>query len=316
MRIFVTGASGCIGHYLAEALIEETEHELFLLVRNPAKLKFDYHYRPGITILKADLHEIESFSNLLKTIDVAILAATCWGGERESYEINVLANLQLLKALNPAVCQQVIYFSTASILGQNNQPLPEAGKIGTDYIRTKYQCFTKLKQLDIAPKIRTVYPTLVFGGERDKPYSHLSGGLGDLPRWMNLIRWFKADGSFHFIHGRDIAQVITYLVEHPPDLYSHIPNQLVLGNERLTVNQAIEKICDYLGKNIYVRIPLSIWLANIFIKIFRLRMAAWDYFCLNYRHFTYQNAVNPATFNLKSYAPTVRELLKVSGVRS
>ena len=314
MQIFVTGASGCIGHYIAEALIQETEHELFLLVRNPTKLKFDYHYRPGITILKADLREIESFSNLLKTIDVAILAATSWGGERESYEINVLANLQLLKALNPAVCQQVIYFSTASILGQNNQPLPEAGEIGTDYIRTKYQCFTELKALAIATKIRSVYPTLVFGGDGDKPLSHLSGGLGDLPKWMNLIRWFKADGSFHFIHGRDIAQVITYLVEHPPEIEPEIPNQLVLGNERLTVNQAIEQICDYLHQKIYFRIPLSIWLANIFIKIFRLRMAPWDYFCLNYRHFTYQNPVNPASFNLKPHAATVEELLKVSSV--
>ena len=315
MRIFVTGASGCIGHYLAEALINETDHELFFLVRNPAKLKFDYNYRSGINILKADLRAIESFSTLLKTIDTAILAATSWGGQQESYEINVLANLQLLKALDPDVCQQVVYFSTASILDQNNQPLPEAGKIGTDYIRTKYQCVTKLKELAIAPKIRTVYPTLVFGGDRDKPYSHISGGLGDLPKWMNLIRYFKADGSFHFIHGRDIAQVITYLIEHPPDLEPNIPNQLVLGNDRLSVNQAIEQICDYLHKKIYFRIPLSIWLANVFIKIFRLRMAAWDYFCLNYRYFTYQNPVNPASFNLQPYAATVEELLKVSGVR-
>ena len=315
MRIFVTGASGCIGHYLAEALIKETDHELFFLVRNPAKLKFDYNYRSGINILKADLRAIESFSTLLKTIDTAILAATSWGGEQESYEINVLANLQLLKALDPNVCQQVVYFSTASILDQNNQPLPEAGKIGTDYIRTKYQCATKLKELAIAPKIRTVYPTLVFGGDGDKPYSHISGGLGDLPKWMNLIRYFKADGSFHFIHSRDIAQVITYLIEHPPDLEPNIPNQLVLGNDRLTVNQAIEQICDYLHKKIYFRIPLSIWLANVFIKIFRLRMAAWDYFCLNYRYFTYQNPVNPASFDLQPYAGTVKDLLKVSDVR-
>ncbi|NJK53172.1 MAG: NAD(P)-dependent oxidoreductase, partial [Leptolyngbyaceae cyanobacterium SU_3_3] len=47
-RIFVTGASGCIGHYIAETLIQETEHELFLMVRNPDKLKFDVHARPGV----------------------------------------------------------------------------------------------------------------------------------------------------------------------------------------------------------------------------------------------------------------------------
>ncbi|MEO1184834.1 MAG: NAD(P)-dependent oxidoreductase, partial [Cyanobacteria bacterium J06636_27] len=30
-RILVTGASGCIGHYISELLIQETQHELYLL---------------------------------------------------------------------------------------------------------------------------------------------------------------------------------------------------------------------------------------------------------------------------------------------
>lgn len=314
MRIFITGGSGCIGHYVAETLIKETNHELFLLVRSPHKLKFDYQYRSNINILKDDLLEINKYDDLLKTIDIAILIATCWGGEQESYDINVKANIDLLNLLNPDICQQVIYFSTASILDQNNQVLPQAGKIGTDYIRTKYQCFTKLKELEIAPKITTVYPTLVFGGDNNKPYSHLSAGLKDLPKWMNLIRWFQADGSFHFIHGRDIALVIAYLVDNPPQLNPNISRQLVLGNEPLMVNEAIKQIADYLGKKIYYSIPLSIWLANIFIKVFRIQMAEWDYFCFNYRHFTYKNAVNPQTFGLESYAPTIAKLLKISGI--
>lgn len=314
MRIFVTGASGCIGHYIVDLLIKKTEYELFLLVRNPAKLKFDYQYRSGINIIQGDLTNILDYQDILKTINIAILVATCWGGEKESYQINVEANLNLINSLNPEICQQIIYFSTASILDQHNQLLPQAGEIGTDYIRTKYQCFTKLKELELYPKIITVYPTLVFGGDEDKPYSHLSGGLKDLPTWMNLIRWFKADGSFHFIHGYDIAQVILYLVENGNNLNPKFNRQLVLGNEHLTANQAIKQVCDYLGKKIYLQIPLSIWLANIFIKIFNIRMAEWDYFCLNYRHFIYQQYVNPQTFNLNSYAPNVSDLLRVSQI--
>jgi nucleoside-diphosphate-sugar epimerase len=314
MRIFITGGSGCIGHYIVESLIQETNHELFLLIRNPSKLKINYNARSGVNILEGDLREIANFQDLLKTIDVAILAATCWGGEQESYDINVKGNIDLIKALNPQICQQVIYFSTASILGKNNQILPEAAEIGTDYIRTKYQCFNKLKELEIYPKITTVYPTLVFGGDDNKPYSHLSAGLGDLPKWMNIIRWFKADGSFHFIHGKDIAQIITYLVENNPTLNNNIKRQIVLGNESLTVDQLIQEICQYLGKKIYFQIPLPLSLANIFIKIFDIKMAQWDYFCLNYRHFTYENPINPSKLNLPTYAPTVSELLKVSGI--
>lgn len=314
MRIFITGASGCIGHYVVENLIKNTNHELFLLVRNPKKLKFDYQSRPDINLIEDDLRNIANYSDLLKTIDTAILIATCWGGEEESYAINVQANLDLLNLLDLNVCQQVIYFSTASILGQNNQLLPEAGEIGTDYIRTKYQCFTKLKELEIYPKITTVYPTLVFGGDDDKIYSHLSAGLKDLPRWMNLIKWFKADGSFHFIHGYDIAQVVAYLVDNPPQLNNNISTQLVLGNKPLKVDEAIKQISESLGKKVYFSIPLSIWLANIFIKVFNIQMAEWDYFCFNYRHFTYKKYVNPSTFNLKPYAPEIDDLLRVSKV--
>lgn len=314
MRIFVTGGSGCIGHYIVDLLIKNTDHELFLLVRNPSKLKFNYNSREGINIIQGDLSKILEYKDLLSTINIAILAATCWGGEEESYNINVEANLNLINSLNKDNCQQIIYFSTASILGQNNQLLTEAGEIGTDYIRTKYQCFTKLSELELYPKIITVYPTLVFGGDENKPYSHLSAGLKDLPKLMNLIRWFQADGSFHFLHAYDIATVIVYLVENGTNLDDSFEKKLVLGNQPLTVNEVIKEICSYLHKKVYFQIPLPIWLANIFIKVFNIQMAEWDYFCFNYRHFIYKKFVNPSTFNLKPYAPNLTKLLEVSQV--
>ncbi|MGB3558972.1 MAG: SDR family oxidoreductase, partial [Geitlerinemataceae cyanobacterium] len=45
-RIFITGASGCIGQYITETLIQNTQHELYLLVRNPDKLKIKLDVRP------------------------------------------------------------------------------------------------------------------------------------------------------------------------------------------------------------------------------------------------------------------------------
>ncbi|HBL60391.1 MAG TPA: epimerase [Cyanobacteria bacterium UBA8803] len=318
-RIFVTGASGCIGHYIAEALIEKTEHELYLLVRNPDKLGFDYNARPGITILHADLREIDRFSKFLKTMDAAILAATAWGGSQEVFDINVVKTIRLMELLDPKVCEQVIYFSTASILDSQNQLLKEAGQLGTDYIRSKYDCMRRLSKLAIAPKLTTLFPTLVLGGDPNKPYSHLSSGITDVVKWVNLIRWFKADGSFHFIHARDIAQVVLYLINHPLDRPELPPgltnNHLVLGNLPMTVNQTVEELCAYLEKKIYFRVPLSLWLANFFITLFQIQMSAWDRFCLNYRHFTYQNPVNPKTLGLPAYCPTFNDVLKISGIQ-
>ena len=319
-RIFITGASGCIGHYMTEALIQNTNHELYLLVRNPAKLQFDCQARPGIHILVGDMSRIEDYSDLLlKEINVAILAATAWGGRGETYDINVIKTLALINLLNPKICERIIYFSTASILDRNNKLLLSASQFGHDYIRTKYQCFSQLNKQAIADKIIAVFPTLVFGGEQNKPYSHLSAGITDVTKWIGLIRWFSVDGSFHFIHARDIAGVISYLVENPDfspeaDQDAQTVDCLVLGNPAISVDKAIAEIANYFNKRVYLRIPLYIWLTKIMIKIFRIQMDSWSRFSLDYRHFTYLNPVTPASFGMKNYCSTVQELMKISGV--
>ncbi|MEA5552722.1 NAD(P)-dependent oxidoreductase [Anabaena cylindrica UHCC 0172] len=312
-RILITGASGCVGHYISEALIQNTNHELYLLVRNPNKLQVDTTARPGITVLQGDMQEISKYSNLLKTIDTAVLTATSWGGEG-IFDINVLKTLELINLLNPEKCQQVIYFSTASVLDYDNQPMKKAGEIGTDYIRSKYDCLHKIEKLALAPKITTVFPTLVLGGDDNKPYSHLTTGIPEVTKYIDIIRFLQADGSFHFIHGRDIATVVQYLIDYPPEKGE--PRRFVLGQSALTVNQAVQEVCDYLGKKIYLRIPLSLSLANLIIVLFRIQMAAWDRFCMKYRHFTYANTINPASFDLPNYCATMSDVLKISGINS
>ncbi|MEH2362643.1 NAD-dependent epimerase/dehydratase family protein [Nostoc sp.] len=310
-RILVTGASGCIGHYLTEALIKETDHELYLLVRNPSKLQVDTKGRSGINVLQGDMQNIQQFADLLSTIDMAVLTATAWGGD-QTFDINVVKTIELLELLDPQRCQQVIYFSTASVLDRYNQPLKEAGEIGTDYIRSKYECLHQKEKLAIAPKITTLFPTLVVGGDANKPYSAVTSGIPEVTKYINLIRFLEADGSFHFIHARDIATVVRYLIDHPPE--NAQPRRLVLGQAQLTANQAIEEVCAYLGKKIYFRIPISLALANLIIVLFRIQMAAWDRFCMNYRHFTYEKAINPDSFGLPNYCVTMSDVLKISGV--
>ncbi|MEB3233674.1 MAG: NAD(P)-dependent oxidoreductase [Leptolyngbyaceae bacterium] len=313
-RIFITGASGCIGHYVVESLVNATPHELFLLVRNPDKLQLACGESDRLHILQGDLHQIHQFKDLLGTIDTAILTAAAWGDPTETFDINVTKTIELMRLLDMDRCQQVIYFSTASILDRQNQPLPQAMTLGTDYIRTKYVCHQQLRSLKLFPKITTVFPTLVFGGDGQKPYSHLSGGLGDVMKWMPLIRFFRADGSFHYVHAQDIATVVTHLVDHPPD--PRDSRELVLGNDAIAVNQAIRDICQYLQMaKPWVQIPVFLQLANIFIVLFRIQMADWDRFCLNYRHFSYQNPVNPRTFGRSPLCSNITELMQASGVK-
>lgn len=312
-RILVTGASGCIGHYLSEALIQETDHDLYLLVRNPNKLQVDTQTRPGITVLQGDMQDMRHFADLLKTMDTAVLTATAWGGQG-TYDINILKTLELLNLLDPDRCEQVIYFSTASVLDRHNRPLKQAGELGTDYIGSKYDCLQRISKLALAPKITTVFPTLVLGGDRNKPYSHLTSGIPEVTKYIDLIRFLNVDGSFHFIHARDIATVVRYLIDHPPK--EDEPRFLVLGQAQLTANQAVAEVCAYLSKKIYFRIPLSLSLANLIIVLFRIQMAAWDRFCMNYRHFTYENVINPGSYGLPNYCVTMSDVLKISGIES
>lgn len=322
MRILVTGASGCVGHYVSETLIQNTEDELFLFVRNPAKLKVDINARPGIHVVQADMQEIEQQAELLKTINVAVLTAAGWGGQA-AFDINYTKTHLLLDLLDPQVCQQVIYFSTESVLDRENNLLPEAGKIGTDYIMSKYQCLDKLTNEanapdgadSIAAKVTTVFPTLVLGGDDQKPYSYLSADLPNIAKYVGLLQWFSADGSFHFIHAKDIAEVVRHLIAHP-EIADKFERRLVLGNKSVTANEGIREICAYFGKKSPFQIPLSISLANFFIKIFKIQMAEWDRFCLNYRHFTHINPVSPATFGLPSYAPTITDIFRTRGIVS
>lgn len=304
MRLFLTGASGCVGHYLVESLLNYTDYDLFLLVRNPQKLLFLDH--PRINIIKGKIQDIKLHQDLLNTMDIVISAAASWGGKEEVFATNVEGTVSLFEGLNPHQLKQAIYFSTASILDRELRLLPEAETIGTDYIKSKYQALQKLENSWIADRLTVVFPTLVFGGANDKPYSHLSGGLKEVTNYIKWIRWFKIDGTFHFIHGQDIATVITSLVKESPD---HLPRRLVLGNPAITVNQAIKEACRFFNTRIFWQFSLTPLVINILIKLFQVKMEEWDRFCLEQRHFTY-DVINPETFGLKSAYPKLANLLQ------
>lgn len=115
----------------------------------------------------------------------------------------------------------------------------------------------------------------------------------------------------HFIHGRDIAQVVRHRVQQPPAEPG--PRHYVLGKPALTANEAIAAIGRYTGRRSRLKIPLSIPLANVLIDLFRIQMAPWDRFCLRYRHFTYENPLHPAVLGLETRYPTLESVLADAG---
>ena len=322
-RILITGASGCVGQYIAETLYRRSEAHLLLLLRDPAKLTAVPRDDPRITLLVGDLRELDPHAAALATVQRVIHTATAWGDPERAQAVNVVAVKTLLALLDPAVLEQVIYFSTASLLDRDLRLLPEAQAYGTEYIQTKAQCLQDLEAHPLAERIVAVFPTLVFGGKLvgadPHPTSYLTAGVGEAVRWLWLARWLRAEASFHFIHAADIATVCAHLATTP-----HRPNpepgqgpvrRLVLGQAPLEVNTAVATLCRWRGLWVPpLGLDLRGWLIEGLIRLVRLEVTAWDRFSIRQRHFVHTPVSPPERFGLTSLAPTLEAVLEGAGL--
>lgn len=281
-NIFITGISGCVGHYLFDVLSGRPGTKLYLLLRNPQKVLFSYKNNSQVEIIEDTLQNIDKYNGLLKTMDIVIHLAASWGG-KQVFDLNVDRTLSLFAALDPGVCRQVIYFSTASILDENNRLLPAAGREGTDYIKSKYRCFERLPELGIYDKIQTLFPTVILARDDHHPHSHAAKELKKAWKYLSFLRFIKIDGSFHFIHARDIALMVKHLIDH-----SHPDRVIVPGNPVITVNECLQQLCEMAGKKRRGVIDITNFLVKWLPRLFRKRLSTWDHYSLKKRHFRYK----------------------------
>jgi nucleoside-diphosphate-sugar epimerase len=322
-RILITGASGCVGQHIAEQLLRETDAQLLLWLRDPSKLTAVPADHPRITLLVGDLRDVEPHRAAITSATRIIHTATAWGDPERAQQVNVVAVKAMLAATNPAVLEQVIYFSTASILNRDLELLPEAMAYGTEYIQTKAQCLQQLEQHPLAQKIVAVFPTLVFGGRVDGggpfPTSYLTAGLMEGARWLWLAKWLRADASFHFIHAADIARVCVHLATHPhqpnPEAGQGAVRRLVLGQPAVTVNETVKRLCRWRRSWLPpVGVDLQGWLIEGLIKLLRIEVNAWDRFSIRQRHFVHSPVSPPERFGMVSHAPTLDAVFEDAGL--
>ena len=322
-RILITGASGCVGQYTAETLLRRSDAHLLLLLRDPAKLTAIPADHPRVTLLVGDLRDLGPHAEAIASVHRVIHTATAWGDPERAEQVNVVAVKKLLSLLDPERLEQVIYFSTASILNRNLALLPEAMAYGTEYIQTKARCLAELEAHPLAERIVAVFPTLVFGGKvgpgDPHPTSYLTAGVAEAIPWLWLAKWLRTDASFHFIHAADIATVCSHLATTP-----HQPNpepgqgqvrRLGLGQAPITVNQAVATLVRWRrGWMPRLGIDLRGWLIDGLVKLLRIEINDWDRFSIRQRHFVHEPVSPPERFGLTSYAPTLEAVLETAGV--
>jgi len=321
-KILITGASGCVGQYITDWLLNNSDAELYLWLRDPRKLTAINAEDPRLKLLIGDIRDAEVFKEEIKQVTRVIHTATAWGDPNRAYEVNVVAVKNLLNLLNEEILEQIIYFSTASILNKNLKLIPEALKYGTEYIQTKAMCLKELTNHHLAEKTIAVFPTLVFGGRIDHstqfPSSYLTQGLYEATKWLWLARWFRGYSRFHFIHAQDIAFICGHLAINPHnknDLSNgNKLNHLVLAQPYITIDQAIDNLLEWRGMRKTLRIPLKRWLINALVRFLPVNINSWDRFSINQRHFDHDPISSPESFGGISNARTIREIFSISGL--
>tara|TARA_Y100001968_G_scaffold251985_1_gene237289 strand:+ start:30 stop:1016 length:987 start_codon:yes stop_codon:yes gene_type:complete len=320
--ILITGASGCVGQYITNWLIENSCSKLFLWVRDPKKITSINLENPRIKVLTGDLRQTYKFKKEISQVNRVIHTATAWGDPERAKQVNIDAVKNLLNLLNPSNVKQIIYFSTASVLDRNLNLLPEAFTYGTEYIQTKAQCLRELESHHLSEKIIAVFPTLVFGGRIDGkskfPTSYLTEGLKDALKWIWLARWIKLSSRFHFIHAADIAFVCGHLAtsdfEHPQTKNGSRIKKFVLGQPHISIDIVINTLLRWKGMRKVPQIPIWTWLIELLIVLLPIQLTNWDKFSLRQKHFIHEPVTSPETFGGISYAKNLSQVLHNSGL--
>jgi len=154
----------------------------------------------------------------------------------------------------------------------------------------------------VSDRVITIYPTWVYGGDDTHPYSHAATGLKTLKKFIKVIKFFKLDFSFHFIHCADIAAIVKELLQNQTKQAEYI-----LGNGVLSVGDFVKQAAEYFGEKVYFQINIPMKFLEFLAKF--QRKHTWDEYCLKYRHFIYKTT-NSKTFGLHNGIDTLAKLLK------
>ncbi len=315
-NLLITGSNGCVGQYLIDWFLKNTRFRLYLMVRDKNKLPLPIQNNKRIKLLICDIRECNRFSKEISQVNFLIHTATAWGDPKRAYDVNIKAFEELLGMLEKDKLEKIIYFSTASILNKQCELMRESLTYGTEYIQTKYKCFERLKKSSFAEKTFAVFPTLVFGGTLNKrskyPVSYLTSGLKEINKWLWLARFLKLDSKFHFIHANDIAQICGFLIKnHKEENYKGF-KEFVLGQNFISIDDAINILLKRNGMNRYFSIPLTKTIMKILLRVLPIQMTPWDSFSIKKYDFNHVPIMNPEKLNLKSYARSLQDVLRLS----
>ncbi len=117
MKIFLTGGSGFIGHWVVREFLAQG-HELHLLVRNPSKIP-SLKTTPGIVVIEGTLYDQTLMEKALKFADACVHIALGWGETPTTMlERDTAVTAFLMEKAEEAGVKQFLYTSSTAAVGE------------------------------------------------------------------------------------------------------------------------------------------------------------------------------------------------------
>ena len=226
MRVFVTGGTGFIGHYVVKALLEKG-HEVVVATRHPNKVP-TLRANANVSFVEAALTDFEKMGEGLIGCDACIHVALGWGDTPSAMLMNdTRATVALLEMSARAGCEKFIMTSSTSAMGRvrsemrettSNMPIDlygaskaagEAYVLGFSHGYGSQFPEVKMKRNIIRPGYTFGNPAFPDGcSQPDRRFFEMAYAVKE-NRDIHII---KNDGT-QFIHASQQAQIYMKLLE-------------------------------------------------------------------------------------------------------
>ena len=247
MKIFLTGATGFVGHHIAKALADQGA-DLRLLVRKSSKLS-NLEGIPGDTVV-GDLAEPGSYAPALQSCDAVMHVAAdyrLWIRDPDTmYRANVDGTRDLLRLAREARVRRVVYtssvatmaFRTDGIVVNEETPVSIGDMVG-HYKRSKFLAEQQaIAAAEDGQQVIILNPTSPIGDNDAKP----------TPTGRIILDFLNGKFPAYMDTGLNLVDVAEVARTHVAALTVGQPGRrYILGGENLTLKQILDKMSAITG---------------------------------------------------------------------
>jgi dihydroflavonol-4-reductase len=267
MKVFLTGATGFIGHHVAKALAAEGAN-LRLLTRKTSNLA-NLEGIPGETIV-GDLLDPASLKSALAGCDAVVHVAAdyrLWIPDPPSmYRANVDGTRELLRMAREAGVARFVYtssvatmhFRTDGIVINEDTPVSLADMVG-HYKRSKFLAEQEaIKAAEAGQQVVILNPTTPIGPNDAKP----------TPTGRIFVDFLNGKFPAYMDTGLNLVDVSEVARAHVLALTKGTPGRrYILGGENLTLKQILDKMSAITGiPSPTIKVPFAIAAAYAFFE--------------------------------------------------